>query len=348
MLSCPLLVLSYVCTIGAAISIPRLSDNEDIKSPQSRVIYQFPKPTWNENLAVRQGNELLVTQITAPDVYLLTTSPTLTATLIHSFEPFKGVLGITEVQPDHFYVVAGKFSLSPPDLGLGTYTIHSIDLTSYDSISNTNAVIKQIASITNGGLINGLSTLDVARGLIIAADSTYGIIWLINVHTGNVSILLEEPEMAPLASSPFSIGINGVHPLIKPENDTAEIYFDNTATETFYRVPIFLSTLKKAGPVETVKANVSIDDFALDGEKCVAYLASGAENAVFTLGLEDGSLETVAGGLNETTVPGPTSVVLGRGQEKDSIFVTNNGAVLAPVGGIYSEGGKVVEVEVVR
>lgn len=346
MVNLPFLVLSYLCTLGAAISIPRSSENKSTKSPQSRVIYQFTYPTWNENLAVRRENELLVTQITAPDVYLLTTTPPLTATLIHSFEPFKGVLGITEVQADHFYVVTGNFSLSPPDLGIGTYAIHSIDLSSYTSATNTGAVIKQVASISKGGLINGLSTLDIARGLVIAADSTYGIIWLINVRTGNVSILLEEPEMAPPASNPFSIGINGVHALLKPGDDTVEIYFDNTATETFYRVPISLSTLKKVGPVETVKTNVSIDDFALDGQKGIAYLASGGENAVFKLALEDGSLETVVGGLNSTAVPGPTSVVLGRGKERDSIFVTTNGAVLAPVNGTYSEGGKVVEVEV--
>jgi hypothetical protein len=325
-----LLALTSILTIAASIPFSPSGDYGHNEETESRLLHQFN--SWNENLAVYGESSLLITQIVTPNLYLLPITNSSAPTLIHTFNPFGGILGITEVHYNKFYVVAGNFSLSPPDVGIGTYTIWSVDMTGYSS-TPTSVSIKQTASFAHGGLINGLSTLSVSRGLIIAADSTFGIIWLVNIHTGAVSILLQEPEMAPPANATIGIGINGLHILPRLKTpDIVDIYFDNTDTMNFYRVPISLSTLKKTGPVENIKSAVTIDDFALDGEKGVAYLASGSSNAVFRLGLEDGSLETVVGGLNSTIVPGPTSVVLGKGKEKGNIFVT-------------TDDGKVVQVE---
>jgi hypothetical protein len=49
------------------------------------------------------------------------------------------------------------------------------------------------------------------------------------------------------------------------------------------------------------------------------------------------------GGLNETTLPEPTSVGLGREEE---VRITAAGSVMAPIYGTYTERGKVVAVEV--
>jgi hypothetical protein len=319
------------------------------------VIHQFPDPTWVENMAVRKTSQLLVTIVTHPELYLidpLTSSldPTSnkTATLIHSFTTsFTSVLGITETQPDQFYVIVGNLSLAKPvNLGLGTYTVWSVNLQSYNAFSNTGAVIHEVAALTTAGLLNGMSTLSASLGLLVLADSVYGTIWLVDTKTGNYSILLQEPEMAPPAGQ--LLGINGVRVLPpKNGNDTVYIYFDNTGAETFHRVPLSLSTLGKLGklgPVETLFSGYAIDDFALDEESGNAYLAGGAVNSLLKVGLEGGEVETVYGGVNETVLLAPTSVALGKiWNEKGTAFVTTSGE---PSNMNFTRGGNVVAVDI--
>lgn len=107
-------------------------------------------------------------------------------------------------------------------------------------------------------------------------------------------------------------------------------------------MPLSLSKLKKVGKVELVKGDVEIDDFALDGEKRVAYLASGEVNSVLKLGLDTGKLEAVIGSVGDLTVAGVTSARLGDGGR---LFISTNGGIVGPVNGTLTEGGKVIEIE---
>lgn len=189
-----------------------------------------------------------------------------------------------------------------------------------------------------------MSTLSASKSLIILADSVEGAIWLVDVNTGNYSILLQEPEMAPPAGQ--LLGINGVR-VLPPKSDTTYIYFDNQGAATFHRIPVSLSTLQKLGSVETLASNVTIDDFALDEENGNAYLAGSAVNSLLKVPLDGGNVETVYGGLNETVLAGPTSVAVGKGWgEKGKVFVTTNRGYLAPVNGNFQGGGKVVAVDI--
>ena len=151
--------------------------------------------------------------------------------------------------------------------------------------------------------------------------------------------------MAP-PSSPtgaFILGINGLKVLPPaPRSDTAYIYFGNTGLNSFYRVPVCLSTLQKSGAVEFLANVTGNDDFALDEREGVAYVATEALNAVVRIPLVGGTAEIVIGGVNETVVKGPTSVFVGRGHaEEGLIFVATNGGL----GGAGAEGGKVVAVD---
>lgn len=132
-----ILVLAFFLGLASALTINHPRSNGLEQESQGNLIHQFPDPTWVENIAVRKNGHLLVTIVISPELYLidpLTSSldPTSnkTATLIHSFAPsFAAVLGITETQPDQFYVVVGNLSLAPPlNAGLGTYTFWSVNL----------------------------------------------------------------------------------------------------------------------------------------------------------------------------------------------------------------------------
>ena len=105
----------------------------------SHLVHQFTKGTYVENIRARQNGQLLVTFVSpSADVYLIdpaasSLAPTsnATVTLVHSFTSYAGLLGITEVQPDQFYVTAGNFSLATGDLGAGTWSVWSIDIRNY-------------------------------------------------------------------------------------------------------------------------------------------------------------------------------------------------------------------------
>lgn len=327
---------------------PRSTSQQTIPY-EGHVITQFPKPTWIENIAVRKNGHLLLTLASIADLYTIDPlRPNSTQTLIHNFAPDTALLGITEVGPDQFFLIAGNFSLATFNPGIGSYSVWSVDLRKYNEKSNNGAIINQLATIPKASFLNGMSTLSVPQNLVVLADSLLGVVWLLNTHTGVSSILLQEPEMAPPSNSTdFPVGINGLRVLPLAGKDFAYVYFDNSDAAAFYRVPVSLSTLKKIGPVELLAEGIGADDFALDAESGYAYLAAGEINEIVRVPLEGGATGvTVFGGLNSTALPGPTSLVLGRGErERGAIYVTTNGALLKPVNGTFSEGGKVVAID---
>ncbi|KAE9380752.1 hypothetical protein N431DRAFT_433016 [Stipitochalara longipes BDJ] len=330
-------LLASFLSLTSALTINPRSPSQAQVPTQGHTVHQFPNGTWAENIAVRTNGDLLVTIVTSPLLYLISpltssqnpASPQ-TATLIHNFSPFAAVLGITSTHPDQFYAIVGNLSLSPLNAALGSYTVWSISLTSYNLLTNTGASIHQLAALPSAGLLNGLSTLSTAQNLLVLADSIYGAIWLLNTQTGASSILLQEPEMLPPPGA--TLGINGVRVLPgKKGDDTVYIYFSNTGSETLYRVPVSVSRLEKVGPVETLVTGFAVDDFALDEETGKAYLAGGSVNELLKVGLEGGEVEVVYGGVNETGLVAPTSVAVGRGPgEEGVLFVTTQkGRVVA-------------------
>jgi hypothetical protein len=314
--------------------------------PTSYIVHQFPNPTWVENIAVRQSGELLVTLLTTPDLYLI--DPLLAIadpnssknpTLVHSFAPFTSVLGITEVEPDHFYVIAGNASASP-DFSPGSYSVVSVDLTSYDAAHGTGVVTQEVAKFPEAGVLNGMTTLDASKGLLIIADSTEGAVYVLDVNNGDSSTLLQEPETAVPPGG--EVGVNGLKVLPIDGTDTVYVYFDNTSASLLCRVPICLSTLEKTGPVETLQSGYSADDFALDLIEGVVYMADGNTNSINRVPLAGGQVTPVLGGVNDTLIEGPTSVAVGKGATDEIVkYITTDGGLLAPINN-FTEGGRVV------
>lgn len=327
------MLLSFF-VFGAIISALAMSNPISTREISSRTIYQFPKiPTWIENIRPRQNGQLLVTLLTSPDIYLIETSPTTnpTAALLHSF-PKLALLGITEVKQDIFYVAAGNYSLAA-GLTNGSFSIYSLDLTSYDCVSNSGAISKEIAAFPESRVFNGMDTLDVEKGLILIGDSMAGVIWLLNVYTGEKGVFLSESEMAPPPPPSSQTGVNGIK-ISKTMGDLVWIYFSNTQKKTFCRVSVSLETLEKVGSVEILNEGTSFDDFALDEQNGVAYLAAGTKNELVSVPLEGGEPSVVLKGLF-----GVTSAALG----KEELYAVTSG--LNGTSG-FVESGSVVGIHV--
>lgn len=79
----------------------------------TRLIHNFGPNTWNENLAVRPCESILITQTTGTELFMLDPLiPNVTPVPIHNFtNRFTALAGITETRPDVFYVAASNFSL---------------------------------------------------------------------------------------------------------------------------------------------------------------------------------------------------------------------------------------------
>ncbi|KAL7905065.1 hypothetical protein GGI35DRAFT_483926 [Trichoderma velutinum] len=184
---------------------------------------------------------------------------------------------------------------------------------------------------------NGAATLDAKAGTVLVADSTLGVIWRVNIYTREYEVVLDDPSFKPLSTAPLPIGVNGIRRL------EDYLYYTNTFKLSFGRVRIGNSG-RARGPFEVVASGILADDFAITHQ--VAYL-SGHFGNVITEVYHDAQTRVVAGNLNSTLVAGASSAQFGRTQkDKGTLYVVTDGAVLAPVNGTYTEGGKIVAIEV--
>jgi hypothetical protein len=131
----------YLVVVGIVLPYIRL-DSSTLPLP-SRVLYQFPKGSWIENLAVRSDGDLLLDLMSTLNLYLL--NPRVEDSkpqLLHTFPDSLGLLGITEMQHDIFYVIAGNFSLTTGSDGPGNYALWKVELSGHHN--DTKAVVKKV------------------------------------------------------------------------------------------------------------------------------------------------------------------------------------------------------------
>lgn len=131
-----------------------------------------------ENLAVRASGEILATMTTGgPNIWMLDPVANSPATLVYSFAGYSSVLGIAEMHPDQFYIVAGNLSFSPT-AGITpvtrSWSAFHVNLTQFDA--NRAVTASKIADFPDAVLLDGLCVLSLEQGLIYIADAYAGIV----------------------------------------------------------------------------------------------------------------------------------------------------------------------------
>lgn len=298
---------------------------------QPRTVFQFANGTWIENIAVRRNGDLLVTLIDRPELYLIDPQHG-SARRIGDFEEAEALslLGITETAPDVFAVVAGNFSISAATSIPKTYSVWQVDFNRGGRCDK----ISEIEDIPEASFLNGMTTLTGRKDNVLISDSVKGAVWRVNTRTGVYEIVLEDETMKPVPGTPVELGING----IRVRGD--HLYYINAFRGLFCRVKIDLLTGAALGPYEVLATDVTGDDFAFSKEGN-AYVAANFRNELLRVDSR-GETSLVAGGPNSTLIPGPTSAAFGRGRwDQNTLYVTTAGGQGAPVGGFYTEGGKV-------
>ncbi|CBF73461.1 uncharacterized protein ANIA_07888 [Aspergillus nidulans FGSC A4] len=280
-------------------------------------VSQFPLGTWAENIAVRQNGNLLVTLLTAPEVHEIIPSNSFSsARLAFAFEGHSNVTGITEVKADVFVVCVDGGSLWELNFREGD-TPHGSLLTRIPEAQ-----------------LNGLATLNPANGIVIAADSTNGCIWRVDVKTRAYESVLKDETMQPVPVNDVQLGINGLQVF----GNTA--YYTNTPKNLFCRVQLHPVSGRPTSPVDIISDSVEADDFAITPAG-IAYLANTYQNKITKFSWRNS--EVIAGSLNSSSIPNPTSAIFGRtAKDRNVLYVTTGGGEAGPINGTFVEGGAVL------
>lgn len=328
----------FTCTLSQSLEPRQVPPGNKLV----RTVYQFPNETWIENLAIRSNGKILVTLISAPEVWEVDpfAEPT-TAELVYSFPDAISLLGIAEYAPDVFAVNVGNFTYQTVTSEKGSWSVWSLDLREHGHShpwpghggDKEECKARKITDIPAAELLNGMSSLPTNPSTLLVADSGLGVVWHVDAMTGSYEIGIDEPEMKPNTSVPLHLGVNGIR--FAPDFD-GYAYFTNTfKTPHFNRVPIDAEG-KATGPVEVILDTVTPggvpDDFSIDHEGN-AYIADGAFNGLLKVAIAEMSTQIVVGGTDRSKIVGQTACNFGRAKRdvrRRTLYVTNTGGLAAP------------------
>ena len=328
------IALSLFAASTAAFPHPQASPNAAPQSVQVQTIHEFPTDYSIENLAVRQSGEILATVANHPEIYQV--NPVTKETVLAATIPgVNGTLDVVEVEKDIFYTDAGNLSLVTITAAPGSFGLFKIDMRNFDPAKPGSAPVTKVASFPDGDFLNGMVVLNKAAGLILVADSVAGLVWKVNVHTGQVSKAVEDPAMKPDPKNAIFLGINGIK-LRGPS-----LIFDNYDLGTLNSVPIKLDGTA-AGPVKTFATGLTgADDFQYDvrGDVFLAQNIPANELGFVKNGADTGTVLA--------PVRGATAVQFGRtGADRTTLYLTSDAGVVEVDGKNVTIGGRVLKVEV--
>lgn len=312
-----------------------------------RVVAQLKdNNTFLENLAFRSNGDIVVSQnINFAGLYTVKqpwADKASSLELIHQFEDADGALGVVQVAPDRFVVATSKWNGITPVAK--SETLQYVQL---DAAAGTVAESGFVARYPDAGLLNGAISLGDCHGSILVADSVLGVVYKINPFTGSSQVAVELLEMkATDPNAALQLGVNGI------KIHGGYLYWSNSNTVSVYRVAFNKKTGQVVGgaEVETV-AHFSkiqlIDDFTVDAQGHV-YVAAMFDNEILLV-KTDGSTVVALGSPGELTVAGPTAMAFGvTKHDKHILYVTTNGAMVAPVNSTIVEPGKILAVDIAR
>lgn len=324
-------LLSVVALANAAI-LPRSADLEtssDASTTFARTVYQFANGSWVENIAARANGNLLVTRSDTPELYEIDPRKQHSARLIHHFDGYQNLLGISETSKDVFAVVAGNISLTTGGT-LGSFAIWKVTLSDHG-----NAQVAKVTSIPDAIFLNGMTALQPGSNTVLVSDCAQGVVYRVNVATGKYSVVLRDTTFLPPPNAPLPIGVNGIR------LHGQSLYYVNTFKQLFGHVPIDTRTGAATGAAVVKGTAFPPDDFAIDTYGN-AYVAAGTINEVFKIA-PNGDIKLFAGRTNSSLVEGATSAVFGRTWfDQRVLYVTTSGGQASILDGLSVEGGKIV------
>ncbi|CAI4212010.1 unnamed protein product [Parascedosporium putredinis] len=171
--------------------------------------------------------------------------------------------------------------------------------------SGLSGVREAIAEASN---LNGLASFD--DDSVLVADAGKGNVYRFSMSTGDYSVVLEDPTMAPSGAIPF--GIDGILHV----NGT--VWYTNIFKNSFHKIDVD-ETGKATGAVTTLWSNLMGDDLCV-GPDGKIYVATNSPNTVVSV---DATAGAGASPATVGQVRGSTACAFGRGEsDANTVYVT--------------------------
>ena len=308
------------------------------------VAASFPPRFFLENLALRDDDSMLVSAMMQKELYFVprpSADGEVKPVLLHTFNEL--AWEAVELERDVFVIFTGN-----------NYTtqeayLYRVDLRGWAP----GAPIKPelIFSFPKGMLAPNGCCLLTPRTILVA-NMFAGSIVRVDLpleRTPQARVWLQHESMKPIKNNlppPPQPGINGLHYSAKRQH----LYFTNTEQKLFMRVRIDSGTLEPAGGPELLAGGGMYDDFCIDDDKGVAYLAVHRENRIDRAPLEpDGeAVRPIAGKPLDEMLLGPTSAAWGHlpGEYGRVAYVTTDGGLIVPPPDGRARTAKVLRMEI--
>ena len=294
----------------------------------------FPVKSFLENLAVRGDNSVLVTSMNAKELWYVPPSATalpVDPVRIHTFD--QPTTGVVEVEPDIFLVSTSNLYTSHESY------LHRLDLRGWQPGSPVNIeTVFRFPEMARG--LNGSCLL--ADGVVLIADCFASLIWRLDVQPDarkiEARVWLKHDSMGyfPGKLKPEQPGVNGVRYASK----TGHLYYTATAKKLLMRVAVDPGTLEPTQEPELVVAGRMGDDFCIDEEASVIYLATHRQNTIDRISMDPGDnsgfTQSVAGDPFTDELIGPSSGAWRRAPGdygRVAYFISDGGTASPPPGG---------------
>ena len=324
-----------VCGLLNAFAIPAPEAPAQIgasrpKQGRLTTIALFPVKSFLENLAVRHDSSVLVTSMNARELFYVPPSsgePPVAPVLLHRFD--QPATGIVEIEPDLFLVSTSNLYTTHESF------LHLVDLRGYQPGSPVEPEMVFRFPDTARGL-NGSCLL--APGVVLIADCFAGLIWRLDVQPGGremqARVWLAHDSMGyfPGKLKPEQPGVNGLHYAAR----TGYLFYTATAKKLLMRVPVDPAALAPAGPPELVVAGRMGDDFCIDEDAALVYLATHRQNSIDRISMDPGHNsgfpQSVVGDPFTEALIGPCSLAWGRapGDYGKVAYVISDGGTASP------------------
>ncbi|WP_428395192.1 carboxymuconolactone decarboxylase family protein [Lichenicoccus sp.] len=313
-----------------APAAPDRAASGSTKQATLTTIALFPVRSFLENLAVRRDNSVLVTSMNARELFYVAPSSgdaPVAPMLLHRFD--QPTTGLVEIEPDLFLVSTSNLYTTHESF------LHLLDLRGFQPGSPVRPEMVFRFPDTARGL-NGSCLL--APGVVLIADCFAGLIWRLDVQPGGrtmqAGIWLKHETMGyfPGKQKPEQPGVNGVRYAAR----THHLYYTATARKLLMRVPVDPATLEPAGSPELVVAGRMGDDFCIDEDASVIYLATHRQNSIDRISMDPGDNsgfpQSVVGDPFTEALVGPCSLAWGRaaGEYGRVAFVISDGGTASP------------------
>ncbi len=274
-------------------------------------VASFPRHYFLENLAIRADHSVLVTVMNHKELwYVPPVNADLPVEPSHMFTFAEHATGIIEAGLDVFYIATSNLYTSHESY------IHRLDLRGWTPGTPVDPeVILEFPGPVRGP--NGICL--IAPKSLLVADCFAGLIWRVDLPSAGgeptARVWLKHDSMMhdPGGPMPDCPGVNG----LKFAGKTNHLYYTSTMQRLFMRVLVDPETHEPAGKPEFVASGRMADDFCIDEDAGVAYLATHRQNTIDRVWLEPSrngdTRHSVAGEPFTERLIGPTVGAWGRG-----------------------------------